>query len=318
MRRFYTPVNDEVKQQIAGFKADAEKNQKKAEDAENRFAKLQESVGALQNDLSEAQGNYERELALHAAVRTDLRTAREESEKANRLRNDAMEEAATLQSKFKVQQSDIEAEKSKRGEVEKEFEKKLEASRAENTLLHTQLEKINEQIEKMQSRSTGESEDADSTPAEGSGDEEMMKLKMNVSELRELVKFVRAEKDAIQGQLESARRSAERERPTAAVARRAAQAGADHGRVAPRQRRRRAAVGRAQRLLVQRLRLGQLEPQVGGVLDALHDVDRLVVGAVLRGVPGSPPRRCVRSIPRRLECVATAARGAGRGVDARR
>ena len=212
---------NEVKQQIAGFKADAEKNQKKAEDVENRFVQLQKDVGAIQNELLEAQSNYERELALHAAVRTDLRTAREESEKANRLRNDAIEEAATLQSQFKVQQSNTEAEKSKRGEIEKEFEKKLEASRAENNLLHTQLEKINEQIEKMQSRGAGESIDADTTPAEGSEDDEVMKLKMNVSELRELVKFVRAEKDAIQGQLESAKRAAERERTKAAVARRA-------------------------------------------------------------------------------------------------
>ncbi len=214
---------NEIKQQIAGFKADAERHQKKAEDVESRFAQLQKDIGVLQTDLLEAQSNYERELALHSAVRTDLRTAREESEKANRLRNDAMEEAATLQSKFKVQESALEAEKSKRGEIQQEYETKLESSRAENTLLHTQLEKINEQIQKMQSRSASDSLEADVTPEEVSADETMMKLRMDVTELRELVKFVRAEKDVTQGQLESAKRSLERERTKASVARRAAE-----------------------------------------------------------------------------------------------
>eukprot|EP00531_Pseudo-nitzschia_arenysensis_P008972 CAMPEP_0116139686 /NCGR_PEP_ID=MMETSP0329-20121206/13444_1 /TAXON_ID=697910 /ORGANISM="Pseudo-nitzschia arenysensis, Strain B593" /LENGTH=1924 /DNA_ID=CAMNT_0003634745 /DNA_START=165 /DNA_END=5939 /DNA_ORIENTATION=+ len=214
---------NEIKQQIAGFKADAEMHEKKAEDVESRFAQLQKDIGVLQSDLLEAQSNYERELALHSAVRTDLRTAREESEQANRLRNDAMEEAATLQSKFKVQESALDAEKSKRGEIQQDYEKKLESSRAENTLLHTQLEKINEQIQKMQSRSASDSVEADVTPEEVSADETMMKLRMDVTELRELVKFVRAEKDATQGQLESAKRSIERERTKVSVARRAAE-----------------------------------------------------------------------------------------------
>ena len=214
---------NKVKQEIAGFKADAEKYQKKSEDAESRFMQLQSDVNVLQSDLAEAQSNYERELALHAAVRTDLRTAREDSEKASRLRNTAMEEAATLQSKFKVQQTSLEAEESKREEAEKDFEKKIGASRAENTLLHAQLEKINEQIEKMQSRNVGDSIETDSTSGDVSGDEEIMKLRMDVSELRELVKFVRAEKDAIQGQLDAARRSTERERIKASVARRIAE-----------------------------------------------------------------------------------------------
>ena len=214
---------NKVKQEIAGFKADAEKYQNKSEDVESRFVQLQSDVNVLQSDLAEAQINYERELALHAAVRTDLRTAREESEKASRLRNTAMEEAATLQSKFKVQQTSLEAEESKREEAEKNFEKKIGASRAENTLLHAQLEKINEQIEKIQLRNVGDSIEADSTSGDVSGDEEIMKLRMDVSELRELVKFVRAEKDAIQGQLDAARRSTERERTKASVARRVAE-----------------------------------------------------------------------------------------------
>jgi len=212
---------NKVKQQIEGFKADAEKHKNKAEDMEGRFSQLQKDVANLQSDLMEAQSNYERELSLHAAVRTDLRTAREDSDKANHLRNAAMEEAATLQSKFKVHQANLEAEKSQREEAQKDFEKKIGNLRAENTLLHGQLEKINEQIGEMQSRNTSDVLQGDSKLEDVSEDEEMMKLRMNVAELRELVKFVRAEKDSIQGQLDAARRSAERERTKASIARRA-------------------------------------------------------------------------------------------------
>jgi len=214
---------NEVKQQIMGFKSDAENHQKKAEGVESRYSQLQNDVNLIQTSLVEAQSNYERELSLHAAVRTELRTAREENEKANRLRNDALDEAASLQSKFKIQESHLEVEKSKREEIEKEFEEKIKSSRAENSLLHSQLEKINDQIENMQSRYTSVSEEAESKSEDVPGDEEMMRLRMTVSELRELVKFVRAEKDAMQGQLDSVKRTTERERTKASVARRTAE-----------------------------------------------------------------------------------------------
>jgi nucleoprotein TPR len=215
---------NEVKQQISALKTSAEEFQKKAEDAEFRHAELQNGTNVLQVDLTEAQSNYERELTLHAAARTDLRSAREDSEKANRLRNTAMEEAATLRSEFKVQKSILEVEKSKREETEQNFEKRIESSSAENSLLHTQLEKINEQIEKMNSRNTEAEGDGEEGKTEDvSGDEETMKLRNTVSELREIVKFVRTEKDAIQGQLDASRRTIERERTKLSTARRAAE-----------------------------------------------------------------------------------------------
>ena len=68
------------------------------------------------------------------------------------------EEAATLRSEFNVQKSILEVEKLKREENENTFEKRIESSRAENTLLHSQLEKINDQIEKLTSRNNAETE----------------------------------------------------------------------------------------------------------------------------------------------------------------
>jgi len=214
---------NEVKQQISVLKANAEESQNKAEDAKFRYTELQNDTNVLQVDVAEAQSNYERELTLHAAARTDLRTAREDHEKANRLRNTAIEEAATLRSEFRVQQSIFEVEKSKREEAEQNFENRIESSRAENSLLHTQLEKINNQIETMNSRNTEPIEGEESKIEDISGDEETMRLRNTISELREIVKFVRIEKDAIQSQFDASCRSVERERTKLSTARRAAE-----------------------------------------------------------------------------------------------
>jgi len=214
---------NEVKQQISVLKANAEESQNEAEDAKFRYTELQNDTNVLQVDVSEAQSNYERELTLHAAARTDLRTAREDYEKANRLRNTAMEEAATLRSEFRVQQSIFEVEKSKREEAEQNFEKRIESSRAENSLLHTQLEKINDQIETINSRNTKPIEGEESKTEDISDDEETMRLRNTISELREIVKFVRTEKDAIQSQFDASCRSVERERTKLSSVRRAAE-----------------------------------------------------------------------------------------------
>ena len=218
---------NEVKMQVSLSEAKAEEFKKKSEDVEFRYATLQNDTNVLRSDLAETQCNYERELTLHAAARTDLRTTREDQEKANRMRDNAMEEAATLRSEFNVQKSILEVEKLKREENENTFEKRIESSRAENTLLHSQLEKINDQIEKLTSRNNAETEEGegegDKAAEDVSGDEETMKLRHTISELREIVRFVRAEKDAIQDQFDASRRSVERERMKVSTARRAAE-----------------------------------------------------------------------------------------------
>lgn len=98
----------------------------------------------------------------------------------------------------------------------KDFEKNLKDTRAQNVLLHGQLEKIGDQIESLQG---GKNTEESGTAGEGSSDE-IMNSQKTISELREVVKFVRSEKDMVQAQLDSARRTAERERAAAALAKR--------------------------------------------------------------------------------------------------
>ena len=171
----------------------------------------------MTNSLFQLQNNYERELSLHSKARTDLRTFREEAEAEARIRKVAEEQADNLRRELAEQKSLREQEKASLETSLRKYEKNLEETRAQNSLLHDQLENIGEQIEKLQTgKPAAASEDA---PLEGSSDE-TSSLQKTVSELREVVKFVRSEKDMIQAHLDSARRAAERERAVAAVAKR--------------------------------------------------------------------------------------------------
>ena len=149
-------------------------------------------------------------------ARTDLRAAREEAETEVRLRLVAEEQASSLKSELAQQKTILEEEKEALENSLRTYQKNLEDTRAQNTLLHGQLEKIGDQIEKIQSVRAAEA-------AEGTASEESVSdtaMQKTVSELREVVKFVRSEKEMIQAQLDTERRAAERERAASAVAKR--------------------------------------------------------------------------------------------------
>ncbi|KAG7373149.1 TPR/MLP1/MLP2-like protein [Nitzschia inconspicua] len=208
---------NEVRKQVSSLKADVDKYQQAAQAAEDRYNEVYADLNVLRQDLLEVQSNYERELGLHARARSDLRAAREECEKEVRLRKNAEQEFVRIKGELDMQQSLLDVEKSKREEETNALEKKLEDSRAQNNLLHAQLEKINEQIDKMQSGRLEGDSSGEGKVEDLLGNDEMSSLRRTVSELRELVKFVRSEKDAIQDQLDAARRANDRERSKAAV-----------------------------------------------------------------------------------------------------
>lgn len=207
---------DDMKKRTVELESQSEKYKKDAESALDRYSQLEAEVLVLRTDVTNAQTNYERELALHSAARTELRAAKEEAEAESRLRKAAEEQAAAVKNELEEGRSFFEQEKASMEKIFKEYEKNLEETRTQNTLLHNQLEKIGEQIEKMQP--TG-GDSWDISAAEGST-HDAGALQKTISELREVVKFVRADKEMVQAQLDAARRAAERERAASAVAKR--------------------------------------------------------------------------------------------------
>ena len=110
-----------------------------------------------------------------------------------------------------------EEEKNALGGTIKDLEKSLEDARSQNTLLHSQLATLGDQIEKIQSDKV---EAAVASGVEGEGEPETETLRKQISELREVIRFMRSEKEMSQAQVDAARRTAEREKAAAAVTKR--------------------------------------------------------------------------------------------------
>ena len=151
---------------------------------------------------------------MHSTARSALRATREETESEIRLRKATEEQLELFKSQFSEQRSQWEEEKSSLEISLKQMEKGLTDSRSQNSALHSQLETIGNQVERKISE-----------VADGADEEEVdvaafVNMRKTVTELREIVKFLRSDKEMIQAQLDSAVRAAERERAAAAVVKR--------------------------------------------------------------------------------------------------
>ena len=115
-------------------------------------------------------------------------------------------------------------QKTKLEESVKEAEKRLEEARNQNDILHSQMETLTASVEKYQNEKM---EDAsDGTPKGevsadlSEGGEEVAALRKTINDLREMVRFLRSERDMYEAQLESARRTSDRERAASAITKR--------------------------------------------------------------------------------------------------
>ena len=150
---------------------------------------------------------------MHAGARTALRAAREEADSETRQRKAAEEQAATLKTEYDELKSAMEKEKSGLEASLKQLEKGLDEARSQNTLLHSQVETLGEQVEKKMNESVNNADSQDT-------DEAYENFRKTFSQDRELIKFLKSEKEMVVAQLDTARRAAEREQATAAVVKR--------------------------------------------------------------------------------------------------
>mmetsp|Transcript_40195 Transcript_40195/g.96978 ORF Transcript_40195/g.96978 Transcript_40195/m.96978 type:complete len:1314 (-) Transcript_40195:3268-7209(-) len=197
----------EAESRIANFRSDAE-------NAHLQCKELDSEVAQLKLDASIAQKNYERELNLHSQARTDLRAAREDAENQRRTRSIAEIKLQSISLELSEEKAIVARENADLEGRFKEQEKVLEEARAQNAILHEQLEKIGDQIQNIQGDRLATT---DSFLSESSSSD--FELQKTISELREVIKFLRSEKEVIRVQLDAARREAERDRAAAEVAR---------------------------------------------------------------------------------------------------
>ena len=164
------------------------------------------------------QNNYERELSLHAIARTELRKAIESLATEQNLRSLAEQCLESLNAdvaeKENITANEIMTIKASASEAEK----LLQETRGHNEALHKQLATLSDQIEKSQTARIEAALGSDDGPTLGTNEAD--ELRKTISELREVVRYMRAEHEMIQAQLDAARRTTDRERAATAVVKR--------------------------------------------------------------------------------------------------
>jgi nucleoprotein TPR len=204
----------ELQLQIYNLKTQNANENNDAELAKASAAALKLDVEEVRKEAVAAQNNYERELALHSQARTSLRVALEEAQKEAGLRLAAELQLGGMRNELNQQISIFEDEKAALQETASFLEANIAGAREQISLLHTQVEKLGDIVEKDQeSRIAAATEGAVGSAGAAIAQKEF-------SELREIVKFLRSESEMIQSQLDSAKRKADRERAAASVVRR--------------------------------------------------------------------------------------------------
>ena len=159
-------------------------------------------------------------MALHADARNGLRKTREELEERSQLYSSMKSQLDSMKSETLIEKNSWGEEKQRLENALKEIETTLKESRAQNKLLHSQLSSVTETVEAVQAKKANGMLEVERNAGENSLPEETTDLKKQVSELREVVRYMRTEREMVDTQLQSARRNAEREKATADITKR--------------------------------------------------------------------------------------------------
>lgn len=197
-----------LKGEISMLQTKMETYEKDAESAKAAAAAASLDLDTLKSELGATQDNYERELKLHSQARSSLRTLREELEEAVREKQASEEKISSLNQALVLEQEKVQKTNDEMLGASKVLEERLEASKSQNKVLHSQLESLNDMVAKLQSdRVAGATDSGTST----SGDD-VEGLRKQLAEVREVVKYLRSDNEMVQTQLDTAKRTIDREK----------------------------------------------------------------------------------------------------------
>jgi len=205
---------DSLTTQLAGAKEDSAK-------ATSRMESLAAEAKRYQLDATNANVNYDRELALHSEARTALREARTSLESEQRLRETAEEQLASAKADVEAHNDEWESSKAKLEDSLKKANSRLEDMRRQNNLLHDQMTSLSSTVEKFQSDRASRLVGSESAGASASaGADASSPAGKQLSDLRELLRFKQSECTMLEADLASAKRALERERTAVELAKR--------------------------------------------------------------------------------------------------
>lgn len=196
-----------LRKEIETMRSQGEEYEKELSATKDISMAMKMELESLRSDNTLAHNNYARELELHSQARTLLREAREKAEDEKRQRLSTLAIHESFKEETELERLQWEEERKRAREALSQLEKNLSHSREQNASLHNQLHNLTILYEKLQA-STSSSNDQDQiVDAE----------RKMISELSETIRFLRSENELIQTQLDTAKRTVERERVSCGV-----------------------------------------------------------------------------------------------------
>jgi len=208
---------DSLKSSIDTLKSELETCKSDRDSWKSQTENLLDEIKIHQADVKAAKDNYERELALHADARKELQEVRETAIKESRLHQSAAVQLENMTSEMTKQENQFNDIKERIERNLNDSERKLEQARAQNSILHSQLATMGEKVDKIQAERTSTASQDEIPESDDNTSKETASLRKQVTELREVVSYMRSERDIYETQLQSARLSAERERASGEI-----------------------------------------------------------------------------------------------------
>jgi nucleoprotein TPR len=199
---------------ILSLSAELEASRRDKDASEKQRDCALEEMHIYRNEAIAAKDNYERELALHADARKELHSIRVKLDEEIRAHVCTKDQLKDLVAQLESGRKSWEDSESILKEAQKNTEDRLVDAQKQIEILHNHIARLSQSLEKARP-TTSEIEQAPSTQ-----DELALRLEKEVFDLRQVINFQQNEKSLMEAQLESARRTAERERAAAEIAKR--------------------------------------------------------------------------------------------------
>lgn len=192
------------------------------ESYKSRYDEIKMEIGIYKADVRAAKDNYERELALHAEARKELQKARDFAEAESLLLRNKQAELDNMRQSIENERTILAETNQRQLELDKQSQIRIKELQEQNDILHNQISHLNDLVEKRHSEKLAATEDGGVVVKNLSisNADDATILEKQVSDLREVLRFVRHEKEILETQLQSARRSIESERAAAEIAKR--------------------------------------------------------------------------------------------------
>ena len=183
----------------------------------SKVDELSQEIKVHLADVKLSKDNYERELALHAEARKELQGARERAVQEAQLHEHAEVKVENMKAEMLSKDQIYDQTKTQLEETIKQLERQSHEANEQNKILHEQLATMGDRINTIQEDKMNKASQEVTVESVGEPSEELSLLRKQVKELREVVNYMRSEREVIDTQLQSARVTAERERASGEI-----------------------------------------------------------------------------------------------------